>query len=156
MPNSASGGSVIGRALSMRPNANACMKPSRAFDHVGRAFGALLGEQRRLHALARGVAGVQPLDVAAAGDEGEQPGGARRRDAERVGELLRVEPAQLGGRHRGAERPDRAGRMEAALAQVRRAGAGQADVGLVARDDRLDQRAPRDARGRSRRSAPPG
>ena len=58
-------------------------------DHVGRAFDALLGEQRRLHALARSVAGVQPLDVAAAGDKGEQAGGARRRDAERVGELLR-------------------------------------------------------------------
>ena len=56
-------------------------------DHVGRAFDALLRQQRRLQALARGVAGVQALDVGAAVDEGEQPGRARGRDAERVGEL---------------------------------------------------------------------
>ena len=117
------------------------MKPSRPSITFGRAFGALLGEQRRLQAFARSMPGVQPLDIAAAGDEGEQPGRARRRDAERMGELRRVQAAQLSGRHRGAERADRAGRMEAALAQFRRAGAGQANVGLVARDDRLDQRA---------------
>ena len=64
-------------------------------DHLRRAFDALLGEQRRLHSFARSMAGVQPLDVAAAVDEGEQAGGAGGRDAERVGALRGVEPAQL-------------------------------------------------------------
>ena len=109
-------------------------------DHVGRAFDALLGEQRRLQAFARRVAGVQPLDVAAAVDEGEQAGGARCRNAERMAELVGGQAAQLAGRHGGAERPDRAGRMKAALAQVGRAGARERDRGLVARHDRLDQR----------------
>ncbi len=53
-------------------------------DHVGRAFDALFREQRRLQALAGGVAGMQPLDVAAAIDEGEQPRGARGGKPERV------------------------------------------------------------------------
>ena len=57
-----------------------------------------------------------------------------------------VQAAQLAGRHGGAERADRAGRMKAALAQVGRAGAGERDVGLVAGDDRLDQRARRSPR----------
>ena len=50
-----------------------------------------------------------------------------------------VEAAQLGDRDRGAERADRAGRVEAALAQVGRAGAREADRDLVAGDHRLDQ-----------------
>ena len=107
-------------------------------DHVGRAVHANLGKQRRLDALARGVAGVQALDVGAAVDEGEQAGGGARRDAERVGDLLRVEPAQLRDCDRRAERADRAGRMEAALAQIGRAGAREADRDFVASDDRLD------------------
>ena len=82
---------------------------------------------------------MQALDVGAAVDEGEQAGGGARRDAERVGDLLRVEAAQFRDRDRCAERADRAGRMEAALAQIRRAGAREADRDLVAGDDRLDQ-----------------
>ena len=42
------------------------------FDHAGRAFNPLLGKQGRLHAFARGVTGMQALDVGAAVDEGEQ------------------------------------------------------------------------------------
>ena len=120
-------------------------------DHVGRAVHAKLGEQRGLDAFARGVAGVQALDVGAAIDEGEQAGGRARRDAERVGDLLRGESAQLGDRDRRAERADRAGRMEAALAQVGRAGAREADRDLVAGDDRLDQLRAARSRARSRR-----
>ena len=60
-------------------------------DHVGRALHAELGQQRGLDAFARGVAGVQALDVGAAVHEGEQAGGGARRDAERVGDLLGVE-----------------------------------------------------------------
>jgi hypothetical protein len=86
------------------------------------------------------MSGVQPLDVGAAVDEGEQACRARGRDAERVGELRGVHAAQLAGRHGGAERADRAGRMEAAVAQVRRAGAGERDVGLVTGHHRFDQR----------------
>src|SRR6266516_4051511 len=57
-------------------------------DHVGRAFDALLRQQRRLQALPRGVAGMQPLDIAAAIDEGEQHRGARRGKPERVRERV--------------------------------------------------------------------
>ena len=120
-------------------------------DHVRRALHAKLGQQRGLDAFARGVARVQSLDVGAAVDEREQAGGGARRDAERVGDLLRVEAAQLRDRDRRAERADRAGRMEAALAQVRRAGAREADRDLVAGDDRLDESARRSRRARSRR-----
>ena len=166
MPNGTAGGSAIGARLVGAAEGERLHEAVARLDHVGRAFDALLGQQRRLQAFARGVAGVQPLDVAAAVDEGEQSGRARGRDAERVGELLGVEPAQLAGRHRRAERPDRAGRMEAALAQVGRAGARRGDVGLVAGDDRLDQRRAGDppvvadarappARPRSRRCTEP-
>src|SRR6202008_1849024 len=84
-------------------------------DDIGRAVHAELGEERRLDALARGVARMQALDVGAAVDEGEQAGGGPCRDAERVGDLLRREATQLRHRDRGAERADRAGRVEAAL-----------------------------------------
>ena len=57
-------------------------------DHVGWAFDALFREQRGLQALAGGVAGMQPLDVAAAIDEGEQPCGARGGEPERVRERV--------------------------------------------------------------------
>ncbi len=57
-------------------------------DHVGRAFDALFREQCGLQALAGGVAGMQPLDVAAAIDEGEQPRGARGGEPERVRERV--------------------------------------------------------------------
>ena len=67
-----------------------------------------------------------------------------------------VEAAQLGDRDRGAERADRAGRMEAALAQIRRAGAREADRDLVAGDDRLDQRGAARAVLVARCRAPPG
>ena len=54
-------------------------------------------------------------------------------------ELLRREAAQLADRHGGAEHRDRAGRVEAAVAQVRMHGAADRGDGLVARDHRLDQ-----------------
>ena len=151
MPNGASGGSAIGARLVGAAEREGLHEAVARLDHVGRAVHAELGEQRGLDALARGVAGVQALDVGAAVDEGEQAGGGARRDAERVGDLLRVEAAQLGDRHRGAERADRAGRMEAALAQVGRAGAREADRDLVAGDHRLDQLRAARSRARSRR-----
>ncbi len=87
MPNGAAGGSAIGRALLGAAEGESLHEAVARLDHVGRAFDALLGEQRGLQAFARGMAGVQPLDVGAAVDEGEQPGRARRRDAERIGEV---------------------------------------------------------------------
>jgi len=45
-------------------------------DHPGRTFDTLLRQERRLQSLAGGVAGVQPLDVAAPINEGEQAGPA--------------------------------------------------------------------------------
>ena len=139
MPKSVAGGSTIGRARSMRPNAKACMKPSRDFDHVRRPGDALLGKQRRLKSFARGVAGMQALDIAAAIDEGEQAGGAARGQADGVGDPRRRQSAQLGDRGRGAEHCAGAGRMKAALAQIGMAGASDGDRGLVARDHGLDQ-----------------
>src|SRR5262249_9773449 len=56
-------------------------------DHVRRSLDALLRQQGGLQALARRMSRVQALDVAAAVDEGEQPGGARCRDAERIAEM---------------------------------------------------------------------
>ena len=50
------------------------------------------------------------------------------------------QPAQLAGGHDRAEHADRGGGMEAALAQIGMAGAADRDLGLVAGDDRLDQR----------------
>ena len=138
MPNGASGGSVIGARLVGAAEREGLHEAVARLDHVGRTLHAELGQQRRLDAFARGVAGVQALDVGAAVDEGEQAGGGARRDAERVGDLLRRKPAQLRDRDRGAERPDRAGRMEAALAQIGRAGAREADRDLIAGDHRLD------------------
>src|SRR6266567_9385453 len=90
-------------------------------------------------AIARGMAGVQTLDVGAAIDEREQAGGCARRDAERIGDLRGIEVADLCDGDRRAERSDRAGRMEAALAQVRRAGAGQTYGHFIAGDHRFDQ-----------------
>ncbi len=99
-------------------------------------------QQRGLQPLARGVAGMQALDVGAAVDEGEQSRRARGGDAERVGELRLREAAQLAGGHDRAEHADRRGRMKSALAQVGMAGAADRDLGLVAGDHRLHQRAP--------------
>ena len=140
MPNGTAGGSAMARALSRAAERERLHEAVARLDHVGWALDALLGEQRRLQPFARGVAGVQPLDVAAAVDEREQAGRARGRKAERMAELVGIEPAQLAGRHGGAERADRAGRMEAALAQVGRAGARERDRGLVTRHDGFDQR----------------
>ena len=89
MPNGTAGGSAIGARLVDAAEREGLHEAVARLDHVGRALDALLGEQRRLQAFARGVAGVQPLDVAAAVDEGEQAGRARGRDAERMGELVR-------------------------------------------------------------------
>src|SRR6185436_7309455 len=113
-------------------------------DHVGRPLHAELGEQCGLDALARGVASVQALDVGAAVDEREQAGRSTPRDAERIGDLLCSQAAQLRHRDSRAERADRAGRVKAALAQVWRARAGEADRDLIARDDRLDELRARD------------
>src|SRR5882757_3314087 len=106
------------------------------------------------------MAGVQTLDVGAAVDEGEQAGGCACRDPERIGDLRGIEAADFRDRDRRAERPDRAGRVKAALAQVRRAGAGEADCNLVAGDYGLDQPWARNAalianteRGRNDRAA---
>src|SRR4051794_18132764 len=85
-------------------------------DHVGGTLHAKLREQRRLDTLARGVPRVQALDVRTAVNEREQTGRHAGGDTERVGDLLRGEAAQLRHRQRRAEWPDRAGRMEAALA----------------------------------------
>ena len=105
-------------------------------DHIGRAFDPLLRQQRGLQAFARGVAGVQALDVGAAVDEREQSGRARGGDPECVGKLPGREPAQLAGRHDRAEHSDRGRRMESALAQVGMARAPDRDLGLVAGDQR--------------------
>src|SRR5436190_1764577 len=83
---------------------------------AGWAFDALVREQRGLQALARGVAGVQPLDVAAAVDEGEQPAGARGSEAERIRETHSGKRAELAGGRGRAEHADRGGRVESALA----------------------------------------
>ena len=109
-------------------------------DHIGRAFDPLLRQQRGLQAFARGVAGVQALDVGAAVDEREQSGRARGGDAECVGKLPGREPAQLAGRHDRAEHADRGRRMESALAQVGMARAPDRDLGFIAGDHGLDQR----------------
>ncbi len=82
MPNGAAGGSVMTRACAaLRLEGEGLHEAVARLDHVGRAFDALLRQQRGLQALARGVAGVQALDVGAAIDEGEQPGRARGGDA---------------------------------------------------------------------------
>ena len=88
MPNGTAGGSAIRARVSGTPEREGLHEAVARFDHVGRPLHALLRQQRRLQSLARGVAGMQALDVGAAVDEGEQAGGAARRDAERVGELL--------------------------------------------------------------------
>ena len=95
MPNGTAGGSAIGARLVGAAEGEGLHEAVARLDHVGRAFDALLGEQRRLQAFARGVAGVQALDVGAAVDEGEQPGRARGRDAERIGELRADSPRSL-------------------------------------------------------------
>ena len=95
------------------------MKPSRASITPGGPSTPGFGQQRRLHAFASGVAGMQPLDVGAAVDKGEQPARARAGDAQRVRERCAGQPAELAGRHRRAEHRDRAGRMEAAVTQLR-------------------------------------
>jgi hypothetical protein len=127
------GGSKTARTFSAR--LKAWMKPR--LDHAGRAFDALFGEQDGLQALARGVAGVQALDIAAAVDEGEQAAGARSGKPERVREPLGRERGEFAGGGGRAEHADRGGRMESALAQVGMAGAADGDHRLVARDDRL-------------------
>src|SRR5207237_3667670 len=104
--------------------------------------------------LARGVAGVQPLDVAAAVDEGEQPAGARGGEAERVRESVGRKGTELAGGCGRTELADRRGWVESALAQVGMAGAADRDHRLVAGDDRLHQRlavAVAGAAGRKRR-----
>ena len=106
-------------------------------DHVGRALHAELGEQRRLDAFARGVARVQALDVGAAVDEGEQAGGGARRDAERVGDLLR-------SKARAASRPR----------PPRRTARPRWSDGSRAGADRARRRARGRSRPRSRRPPP--
>src|SRR5215813_10947811 len=124
MPNGPSGGSVIGRASSGRAYANACMKPSRASITPGgpstpcSASSAACTPSRAAWPACRRLMSAPPLTKA------NRP--ARR------------EPAQLAGRHRGAEHRHCAGRMEAAMAQRRMAGATNRRDGLVAGDDRLD------------------
>jgi hypothetical protein len=73
------------------------------------------------------------------------PRRARGRDPERVGELQGREPAQPARRHDRTEHAARRRGMKAALAQVGMTGAADGDLGLVARDDRLDQRGAGDA-----------
>src|SRR5260370_42681890 len=97
----------------------------------------MLRQQRGLKALAGGVAGVQPLDVGAAIDEGEQAAGARRGKPERVCELLGGQRAELAGGRGRTEYADRGGRMESALAQLRVAGAADRDHRFVPGDDLL-------------------
>ena len=73
----------------------------------------------------------------------------------RVGDLLRRQAEQLGAGGGGAEHGDGAGRMKSALTQFGMAGARDRGQGLVAGDDRLDQRLavrlPGEAEGERRR-----
>ena len=92
MPNGAAGGSAIGAGFVGAAEREGLHEAVARLDHVGRALHAELGEQRGLDAFARGMAGVQALDVGAAVDEGEQAGGGARRDAERIGDLLASRP----------------------------------------------------------------
>src|SRR5262245_35738636 len=109
-------------------------------DHAGRAFDTLLCQERRLQPLTGGVAGVQPLDVAATVDEGEQAARARGGKPERVGEALGGKPGELAGGYRRAEHTDGGGGMKSTLAQLRMAGAADRDHRLIAGNDRLHQR----------------
>src|SRR5256886_16957157 len=94
---------AIGDAERRRQRDHACLVGARKglheavarFEHAGWAFDALVREQRGLQALAPGVARVQPLDVAAAVDEGEQPAGAPGGPAERVREPVRGKRTEL-------------------------------------------------------------
>ena len=138
MPNGASGGSVMASRLVGAAERKGLHEAVARLDHVGRALHAEFGQQCGLDAFARGMTRVQALDVGAAIDEGEQPRGGARRDAERVGDLLGGETAQPGDRDGRAERADRAGRMEAALAQIGRARACEANRHFIAGDDRFD------------------
>ena len=88
----------------------------RGLEHVDVGGEAALGQQRRLQAQRRGVAAVGRLGHGAGiGEQAAGPGGG---DADGVGELAGVEPEQVPGRHRGAERTGGAGRMEADLARL--------------------------------------
>src|SRR5262249_11268775 len=105
-----------------------------------RSLDALVRKERGLQPFARGMPGVQSLDIGAAIDEGEQAGRAGGGDAQGVGELDLVEAKQLAGCHRGTERADRTGRVESAPAQIAMTGTRRADGGLVAGNDSRKQR----------------
>src|SRR5262249_12531782 len=117
-------------------------RPVARLDHAGRAFDSLLCQERRLQPFAGGVAGVQPLDVAATIDESEQAARARGGKPERVGKALGGKPGELAGGRRRADHAGGGGWMESALAQLRMARAADRDHCLVAGDDRLHQRLP--------------
>ena len=110
-----------------------------ALQHAGRPGRPVGGERRGGDPGEGRPAGVQRLGLRAVGEELHQPRGLAAGDAERVGGLLGVEPAQAGGRRGGGEDAADRGRVEAA--QVHRAGVGEADPrgDLIAADGGGDQ-----------------
>ena len=95
-------------------------------------------EQRRFKAERRRIAAMGGLGHGA-GIAGEAAA-ARGRNPDRMGELLRVEPQEMGSGDRRADRPDHAGRVELEVARFDMAG-GFADPALDF--DSLDQRGER-------------
>src|SRR5262249_2161035 len=93
-------------------------------------------ELGRDYAVLRGAADVQRLRHAA---EAHADARSRARgDRERVRDLLRAETEQLRGRDRGAERPDRARRVEALLVVVGVNRLGDLALDLETREECLE------------------
>src|SRR5262249_5526569 len=119
-----------------------------AFEDVGRAAEAALGEQRRGDAALRRVRRLDALAGRARVVELRNAAWVRAGEPNRFGDLLlvvlaREEQAARGGG--GAERVAGAGALEAALEMARLHGEADANDSLVADDDGGDDLGPRSA-----------
>ena len=130
-----------------------------AFDHIGAAGEAALCQSCGEQAVIRRLAGMQRLAHRA--EHRLQPRRLGARDAERGGELLRIQSQQMRARRGGAEAAEGAGGVEAKRVVVARArAAGRAGIAVRSRRrmrsarPALNCRAPRPARA-TPTAAPP-